>query len=94
MDFINIEFLDSFLILCFLAVAFVGIIVCFIVLLSILLESTHKIFFISKEYHSYIKYRNDLDYIVYLQEKAEKYNSKELSKKAVWFSKINKKQGD
>lgn len=57
----------------------------------LIFKSSYEIFKISKEYYSYIKYRHDLDYVIYLQEKAEKYNSKEYSKKAVWVSKINKK---
>lgn len=89
MEIILYFMLFSLLICFFLFVCFVVVsLVCFI------FKSSYEIFKISKEYYSYNKYRNDLDYVVYLQEKAEKYNSKELSKKAVWVSKINKNQGD
>lgn len=94
MSLINIELIECLALYVLLFGCFLGVLACIFVLLSILLEFTHKIFVISKEYYSYIRYRHDLDYIIYLQDKAEKYNSKEYSKKALRLSKMNEKQGE
>lgn len=94
MSFIDVEFVESFLFITLLFLLVIMFVSSLIFIVAILLEFTHKIFVISKEYHSYIRYRHDLDYIIYLQDKAEKYNSKEYSKKAVRLSKMNEKQGE
>lgn len=79
-----------------LAVLFICFILfaCFFVVsvICMIFKSSYEIFKISKEYYSYCKYRHDLDYILYLQEKAStsKINSKEYYKKSVWVSKIHK----
>lgn len=91
MSLINIELIECFSIYVLLFVCFLGALTGVLIIISILLEFTHKIFSISKEYHSYIKYRNDLDYVIYLQEKAEKTNSKVLLRKADKLSKEIKK---
>lgn len=94
MSLINIELIKCFAIYVLLFGFFLCALTGVLIIISVFLEFTRKIFVISKEYHSYIRYRHDLDYIIYLQDKAEKYNSKEYSKKALRLSKMNEKQGD